>query len=186
VVSLFHSSLPSSPHLSLFFLAELAPACMDRRGAWRSCVRPSAWPAACAAHPCPWPVRLAQCSWPAGAANPAWRPGAARQRRCLADTSPAPDCCVEELRSLAIGTPSSNVCRVFHMLAHASSTITCTCRALLCALFRIRAACRRGPDHIRLPLNDALLPVDNARLPPRTRSSTPRVNNIILSRPKFN
>jgi hypothetical protein len=158
---------------SLSFLPRRAPACMDRPGAWRSCVRPSVRPASCAVHPCPWPARLARARgqrgslWPAGVANPAWQPGAARQRGFLADTSPAPGCCVEELRSLAIGTPSSNVCRVFHMMAHASSIFTCTCRALLCKLFRVLAACRRGPDDICLPLDDVCLPVDNARLPPR-------------------
>jgi hypothetical protein len=34
-------------------------------------------------------------------------------------------------------------------------------------LFRVRAACRRGPDDIRLPLDDVRLPVDNARLFPK-------------------
>jgi hypothetical protein len=40
--------------------------------------------------------------------------------------------------------------------------LTRACRAL----FRVRAACRRGPDDIRLPLDDVRLPVDDARLPP--------------------
>jgi hypothetical protein len=31
-------------------------------------------------------------------------------------------------------------------------------RALLCALFRVRAARRQGPDDIRLPLDDSRLP----------------------------
>jgi hypothetical protein len=46
------------------------------------------------------------------------------------------------------------------------------------------AACRRDPNDIRLPLDDVRLPVDDAHLPPspRTRSSTPRVSSIMLSR----
>jgi hypothetical protein len=39
-------------------------------------------------------------------------------------------------------------------------------RALLCALFRVRAARRQGPDDIRLPLDDVRLPLDDSRLPP--------------------
>jgi hypothetical protein len=41
--------------------------------------------------------------------------------------------------------------------------LTRTCRAL----FRVRTACRRGPDDIRLPLDDVRLPVDYARLTPQ-------------------
>jgi hypothetical protein len=58
--------------------------------------------------------------------------------------------------------------------------LTRACHTLLYALFRVRVACRRGPDDIRLPLDEVHLPVDNARLPPRTRSSIPRVSSIIL------
>jgi hypothetical protein len=45
-------------------------------------------------------------------------------------------------------------------------TLTRACRVLLCVLFRVRAACRRGPDDISLPLDEIRLP------PPQTHSST--------------
>jgi hypothetical protein len=44
--------------------------------------------------------------------------------------------------------------------------LTRACRTLLCALFRVRAACCQGPDDIRLPLDDSRLPPSTPRLPP--------------------
>jgi hypothetical protein len=56
--------------------------------------------------------------------------------------------------------------RAIVLFAHVVA-LTRACRTLLCSLFRVRAACRRGPDDIRLPLDDVRLPVDDARLPPK-------------------
>jgi hypothetical protein len=46
--------------------------------------------------------------------------------------------------------------------------LTRACRALLCALFRARAARRQGLDDVRLLLDDVRLLLDDSRLSPST------------------
>jgi hypothetical protein len=141
------------------------------RGAWRSWVHPSARPVACMAarasglHGSPVPVPSARavacaahpCSWSAGTASPA----------PLADTSLAPGRCMEELRSLAIGTPSSNVCprrALAHpLISHAGTRIVDFHSHVSCAVVRVVSRTRNVSSRSRQQPSS-----------PRRRSSTRR------------